>query len=69
MCCICRESGKAAGAVTTQIDDILGRGEPDLFQKARMFSEELFWKLKAQEGPSATLRAEAWNWLRRRISL
>ena len=39
----------AVGATPTHIDDILGRGGPDLFLKARCFSGERFGRLEARE--------------------
>ena len=44
------KSGKAFGVITTHIDDILGRGEPDLLRRARGFPEKHSGKLRAQGG-------------------
>ena len=37
------------GVITTHVDDISGRGEPDLLLEARGFSEKRFGELQAQE--------------------
>ena len=47
---IFRKSGKAVGVITTHSGEILGCGEPSLFQKVREFPERRFGNLKAREG-------------------
>ena len=34
---------------TTHIDDIFGRGEPDILAKMRFYSERRFWESKLRE--------------------
>ena len=41
-----RETRRPAGAFTTHIDDILGRGGPDVLPKIRDFSGRRFGELK-----------------------
>ena len=53
-----RKSGEAVGAIVTLIDDIPGGGEPDVLQKARVFSGRRFGKLKVQEGRFARVGIE-----------
>ena len=45
-----RKSLTDAGVIATHIDDISGRGEPDLLSKVQGFSEKRFRKLEVQEG-------------------
>ena len=44
-----RAAGSAAGAFATQIDDILGRGEPDVLAKMRACLEQRFGELNLRE--------------------
>ena len=46
---IFREAGCAVGVFATHIDDILGRGGPDVLAKIRAHSEKRFGELKLQE--------------------
>ena len=45
-----RRSGSAVGVFATQIDYILGCGEPDILSEARNFSGKRFGRLQACEG-------------------
>ena len=56
--CVFRKSGKAARVTPTHIDDISGRGEPDLLLKALGFSEKRVGELNVQEGSFARVGAE-----------
>ena len=47
--CISRKLGGGVGAIGTGIDEIWGRGGPDLFLKAHCFSDKRYGKLKVQE--------------------
>ena len=50
--CISRKSGAAEGVIATNIDDILGLGDPDVQKKTRRFLEKRFGKLEVQERAS-----------------
>ena len=53
-----RELGGAVGAIAMHIDDILGRGAPDLPKNARRSGEGRLGKLKVQEESSVRAGAE-----------
>ena len=55
---IFRNTGSAACAFTTRIDDILGCGEPDVLPKIRDFPERRFGGLKLQESSFAHVSME-----------
>ena len=44
-----RDQWQAVGALATHIDDISGRGEPDVLTKIRHFLEKRFGTMKLQE--------------------
>ena len=50
MCFVPRGSGSAVGVSATHIDDILGRGEPEISPKARNSSGKRFGTLEVREG-------------------
>ena len=53
-----RESGGAAGAITTHIHGGLGVGEPDVLSKARVFPERRFGAWKVHEKSFAQVGME-----------
>ena len=46
---VSRKNGGAAGAITTHIDDILGRGEPGVLAENRVFLGQRLGAMKVQE--------------------
>ena len=53
-----RNGGQAVGALAAHIDDISGRGEPDVLPKMRNFSGRRFRELKLQVEPSVHVGVE-----------